>query len=350
MRLPYTPYAADCRWSCSSPDRVRSTRRAVKVSCPAAYVRWPPSGSTRPAGIWWASAMSAAGGRQRLTSALGQAEAYAAPSSTRRCDRPQQPLAWKSLPWRPARWCSRQGRCASEAGDPVRRMDLTSMGATFWQLMGCIRQLVARSAWKCASAGHSASVSAGTTAYSRGATMWRCTGAVTVRPTSPPSRPISSGLRSSARAACRSRSSSMSSRSCENGWLTPPRPHEYAAPAHSGSESPAESLAGSCWLAMPGVTSMRLPARGYRSGWLRHGRRCQRLEPIGRRVRRAWRRASWRYAAMTHALVQATRPAWARQAIVPTPPPPAVFRAAGRELRAIELAEILVYRPGWDGL
>jgi flavin-dependent dehydrogenase len=48
---------------------------------------------------------------------------------------------------------------------------------------------------------------------------------------------------------------------------------------------------------------------------------------------RAWRRASWRYAAMTHALVQATRPAWARQAIVPAAAAlPTVFRAAVREL------------------
>jgi flavin-dependent dehydrogenase len=48
---------------------------------------------------------------------------------------------------------------------------------------------------------------------------------------------------------------------------------------------------------------------------------------------RAWRRASWRYAAMTHALVQATRPAWAREAIVPAAAAlPTVFRAAVREL------------------
>src|SRR4029453_10171618 len=48
---------------------------------------------------------------------------------------------------------------------------------------------------------------------------------------------------------------------------------------------------------------------------------------------RAWRQASWRYAAMTHALVQATRPAWARQAIVPAAAAlPTVFRAAVREL------------------
>jgi flavin-dependent dehydrogenase len=48
---------------------------------------------------------------------------------------------------------------------------------------------------------------------------------------------------------------------------------------------------------------------------------------------RAWRRASWRYSAMTYALVQATRPAWARQAIVPTAAAlPTVFRAAVGEL------------------
>jgi flavin-dependent dehydrogenase len=48
---------------------------------------------------------------------------------------------------------------------------------------------------------------------------------------------------------------------------------------------------------------------------------------------RAWRQASWRYAAMTHALVQATRPAWARQAIVPAAAAlPTVFRAVVREL------------------
>jgi flavin-dependent dehydrogenase len=48
---------------------------------------------------------------------------------------------------------------------------------------------------------------------------------------------------------------------------------------------------------------------------------------------RAWRRASWRYAAMTYALVQATRPGWARQAIVPAAAAlPALFRAAVREL------------------
>ena len=48
---------------------------------------------------------------------------------------------------------------------------------------------------------------------------------------------------------------------------------------------------------------------------------------------RAWRQASWRYAAMTHALVQATRPAWARQVIVPAAAAlPTVFRAAVREL------------------
>ena len=47
----------------------------------------------------------------------------------------------------------------------------------------------------------------------------------------------------------------------------------------------------------------------------------------------AWRQASWRYAAMTHALVQATRPGWARRAIVPAAAAlPIVFRAAVREL------------------
>jgi len=48
---------------------------------------------------------------------------------------------------------------------------------------------------------------------------------------------------------------------------------------------------------------------------------------------RAWRQASWRYAAMTHALVQTTRPAWARRAIVPAAAAlPIVFRAAVKEL------------------
>lgn len=48
---------------------------------------------------------------------------------------------------------------------------------------------------------------------------------------------------------------------------------------------------------------------------------------------RAWSRASWRYAALTHALVQATRPEWARRAIVPAARAlPAVFRAAVDEL------------------
>lgn len=48
---------------------------------------------------------------------------------------------------------------------------------------------------------------------------------------------------------------------------------------------------------------------------------------------RAWRQASWRCAAMTHALVQATRPAWARHAIVPAAAAlHTVFRAAVREL------------------
>lgn len=48
---------------------------------------------------------------------------------------------------------------------------------------------------------------------------------------------------------------------------------------------------------------------------------------------RAWRQASWRYAAMTHALVHATRPAWARRSIVPAAAAlPIAFRAAVREL------------------
>jgi flavin-dependent dehydrogenase len=48
---------------------------------------------------------------------------------------------------------------------------------------------------------------------------------------------------------------------------------------------------------------------------------------------RAWRQASWRYAAMTHALVQTTRPASARRAIVPAAAAlPVVFRAAVRAL------------------
>jgi flavin-dependent dehydrogenase len=52
-----------------------------------------------------------------------------------------------------------------------------------------------------------------------------------------------------------------------------------------------------------------------------------------RAYERAWRQASWRYAAMTHALVQATRPEWARRAIVPAAAAlPLVFRAAVREL------------------
>ena len=45
-------------------------------------MRWLPLGSTPLAGIWSASATSAAGGRQRLTSAEGGAEASAAPSSS----------------------------------------------------------------------------------------------------------------------------------------------------------------------------------------------------------------------------------------------------------------------------
>ena len=48
---------------------------------------------------------------------------------------------------------------------------------------------------------------------------------------------------------------------------------------------------------------------------------------------RAWRQTSWRYAAITHALVQTTRPTSARRAIVPAAAAlPAVFRAAVREL------------------
>ena len=46
-----------------------------------------------------------------------------------------------------------------------------------------------------------------------------------------------------------------------------------------------------------------------------------------------WRVASWRYAVLTHALVQGTRPAWARRAIVPVAATvPAVFSAAVNEL------------------
>jgi flavin-dependent dehydrogenase len=48
---------------------------------------------------------------------------------------------------------------------------------------------------------------------------------------------------------------------------------------------------------------------------------------------REWRRVSRRYAVLTHALVQATRPAWARRAVVPAAVAlPAVFRAAVNEL------------------
>jgi flavin-dependent dehydrogenase len=48
---------------------------------------------------------------------------------------------------------------------------------------------------------------------------------------------------------------------------------------------------------------------------------------------RGWRQASWRYAVLTHTLVQATRPSWARQAIVPAAvAAPAVFRAAVNQL------------------
>lgn len=48
---------------------------------------------------------------------------------------------------------------------------------------------------------------------------------------------------------------------------------------------------------------------------------------------REWRRVSRRYAVLTHTLVQATRPAWARRAVVPVAVAlPAVFRAAVNEL------------------
>ncbi len=47
----------------------------------------------------------------------------------------------------------------------------------------------------------------------------------------------------------------------------------------------------------------------------------------------SWRRATWRYAVMTHLLVQGTRPHWARRAIVPAAAAaPAVFAAAVGEL------------------
>ena len=46
-----------------------------------------------------------------------------------------------------------------------------------------------------------------------------------------------------------------------------------------------------------------------------------------------WRRASWRYAVLTHALVQGTRPRWMRRAIVPAASAaPGLFRAAVAEL------------------
>jgi flavin-dependent dehydrogenase len=46
-----------------------------------------------------------------------------------------------------------------------------------------------------------------------------------------------------------------------------------------------------------------------------------------------WRRITWRYAALTRALVRATRPGWARRAIVPAAAAaPLVFRAAVAEL------------------
>lgn len=48
---------------------------------------------------------------------------------------------------------------------------------------------------------------------------------------------------------------------------------------------------------------------------------------------RAWRIAVWRYSALTHTLVQATRPVWARRALVPAATAlPAVFQAAVDEL------------------
>ncbi len=52
-----------------------------------------------------------------------------------------------------------------------------------------------------------------------------------------------------------------------------------------------------------------------------------------RRYELDWHRASWRYAVLTHAVVQGTRPAWARRAIVPAASAlPAVFAAAVNEL------------------
>jgi flavin-dependent dehydrogenase len=47
----------------------------------------------------------------------------------------------------------------------------------------------------------------------------------------------------------------------------------------------------------------------------------------------AWRSATWRYAALTHGLLLATRPAWGRRAVVPAASAaPFVFRAAVAEL------------------
>ncbi len=44
---------------------------------------------------------------------------------------------------------------------------------------------------------------------------------------------------------------------------------------------------------------------------------------------RSWRRVTWRYAALTHLLLAATRPAWARRAVVPAAAAlPSVFTAA----------------------
>ncbi len=46
-----------------------------------------------------------------------------------------------------------------------------------------------------------------------------------------------------------------------------------------------------------------------------------------------WRRATWRCAALTHALVQGTRPSWMRRAVVPAASAaPGLFRTAVAEL------------------
>jgi hypothetical protein len=48
---------------------------------------------------------------------------------------------------------------------------------------------------------------------------------------------------------------------------------------------------------------------------------------------RGWRRASWRYTVLTEGLVRATRPAWARRAVVPAARVlPKVFAGAVHEL------------------